>query len=119
MDAPPRAPLPGRRLDGTRESRRRLVHGPCSCSPTHTERKVSLMAKQQQPKTSPTTNETYIQANRTLWDAWTKLHLQPRVYGVEEIKAGRSKLTPIELDELGDVAGTSLLHLQCHFGLDT
>src|SRR5205823_6131285 len=25
----------------------------------------------------------------------------------------------IERDELGDVAGKALLHLQCHFGLDT
>ena len=26
---------------------------------------------------------------------------------------------PVELEELGDVAGRSLLHLQCHFGMDT
>jgi SAM-dependent methyltransferase len=33
--------------------------------------------------------------------------------------AGASSLRPIEVEELGDVAGRSLLHLQCHIGLDT
>ena len=28
-------------------------------------------------------------------------------------------LNPIELEEMGDVTGKSLLHLQCHFGMDT
>ncbi len=28
-------------------------------------------------------------------------------------------LKPVELDEVGDVRGKTLLHLQCHFGLDT
>lgn len=28
-------------------------------------------------------------------------------------------LTPIELNELGDVNGKKMLHLQCHFGLDS
>jgi SAM-dependent methyltransferase len=40
-------------------------------------------------------------------------------YDIEGFKAGKSNLTPIELEELRDVAGKSLLHLQCHFGLDT
>ena len=34
-------------------------------------------------------------------------------------KAGHSTLKPVERDELGDVSGKTLLHLQCHFGLDT
>ena len=34
-------------------------------------------------------------------------------------KAGKDRLRSIELSELGDVSGRSLLHLQCHFGLDT
>jgi SAM-dependent methyltransferase len=34
-------------------------------------------------------------------------------------KAGKDRLRSIELAELGNVAGKSLLHLQCHFGLDT
>lgn len=34
-------------------------------------------------------------------------------------KAGKSSLRPTCRAELTDVAGRSLLHLQCHFGLDT
>lgn len=32
---------------------------------------------------------------------------------------GKSSLTQIELQELGDVRGKKILHLQCHFGMDT
>lgn len=41
------------------------------------------------------------------------------MYDVEAFKSGRETLKQFEVDELGDVAGRSLLHLQCHFGLDT
>ena len=34
-------------------------------------------------------------------------------------KAGKSALKPLELGELGDVRGKTMLHLQCHFGMDT
>src|SRR5688500_16107931 len=58
-------------------------------------------------------------ANRELWNNWTALHARSSYYDVEGFKAGKSTLTSIEIDELGAVAGKSLLHLQCHFGLDT
>jgi SAM-dependent methyltransferase len=38
---------------------------------------------------------------------------------VREFREGRSKLKPVELSEVGDVRGKALLHMQCHFGLDT
>lgn len=65
--------------------------------------------------------EAHLNANRTMWDAWAQAHHdQPtRFYDVERFKAGENTLMPVELDELGDVSGKSLLHLQCHFGLDT
>ena len=40
-------------------------------------------------------------------------------YNVEGFKEGGSSLLPLELEELGNVAGKRLLHLQCHFGMDT
>lgn len=40
-------------------------------------------------------------------------------YNVDEFKKGKITLKDIELAELGDVKNKSLLHLQCHFGLDT
>ena len=41
------------------------------------------------------------------------------MYDVESFKAGKLSLHPLELEEVGDVSGKSLLHLQCHFGKDT
>src|SRR4051794_21129581 len=63
--------------------------------------------------------DSYLQSNQHLWDEWTDLHEQSPLYKVKEFKAGASTLRPIERAELTDVAGKSLLHLQCHFGLDT
>jgi SAM-dependent methyltransferase len=60
-----------------------------------------------------------IGANRRLWDQRVSVHQRSAYYDVDGFRAGRSTLRPIELEELGDVAGRSLLHLQCHFGLDT
>lgn len=47
------------------------------------------------------------------------MHLRGNVYGVEEFRAGKCRLHRVEREELGDVRGKRLLHLQCHFGLDT
>ena len=63
--------------------------------------------------------EHRLQQNRDAWDLRTRVHVDSASYGVESFKRGRSSLRPIELEELGDVAGRSLLHLQCHFGMDT
>jgi SAM-dependent methyltransferase len=61
----------------------------------------------------------YLESNRRLWDAWTGYHVKSPVYDVEGFKGGRITLGSIEREALGDVTGKSLLHLQCHFGLDT
>lgn len=61
----------------------------------------------------------YLSANQRLWDAWTPLHETSDFYDLARFKAGGSSLRPIERAELTDVAGRRLLHLQCHFGLDT
>ena len=63
--------------------------------------------------------DDYLKANRENWNERTPIHARSEFYDVEGFKAGRSTLTSIELEEVGDVAGRSLLHLQCHFGLDT
>ena len=49
--------------------------------------------------------DRYIQANRTLWDAWTLLHEYSQEYDLAGFRAGRCALKPIELGELGDVSG--------------
>jgi SAM-dependent methyltransferase len=60
-------------------------------------------------------------ANLALWNHWTKVHEKSAFYDVEGFKAGGTSLWPLELEELGPFVreGTTLLHLQCHFGLDT
>jgi len=55
--------------------------------------------------------------NQALWDELTPVHL--RSYGVERFLAGERWLPEKILEEVGPVKGLSLLHLQCHFGLDT
>ena len=57
--------------------------------------------------------------NRVHWDEVTDVHMASDFYDVESFKAGQNRLHGIEREELGDVAGKSMLHLQCHFGLDT
>ena len=63
--------------------------------------------------------EYYRCMNRELWNELTPIHAGSEFYDVEGFKAGKSTLKAIELEELGNVSGKSLLHLQCHFGLDT
>jgi SAM-dependent methyltransferase len=60
-----------------------------------------------------------IDQNRKLWEQWTSLHFDSAFYDVPAFMQGNNTLNDIEKNELGNVAGKSLLHLQCHFGLDT
>jgi SAM-dependent methyltransferase len=61
----------------------------------------------------------YLAANRTLWDAWTRLHERSEFYDLAGFKRGGVRLHEYEIDEVGPVEGRDLLHLQCHFGIDT
>jgi SAM-dependent methyltransferase len=59
-------------------------------------------------------------SNRLLWNAWAELHAQSEFYNVAGFRAGGLSLRAIEREEIGgEVAGKRLLHLMCHFGLDT
>ncbi|MCH8206173.1 MAG: class I SAM-dependent methyltransferase [Chloroflexi bacterium] len=58
-------------------------------------------------------------AIRRHWNECVPVHARSHFYDVDGFKGGKSSLCSIELEELGDVAGKSMLHLQCHFGLDT
>jgi len=63
--------------------------------------------------------DDYFKANRALWNEYAQIHARSKFYDLEGFKAGRNSLQAFEIEELGDVAGKSLLHLQCHFGMDT
>ena len=67
----------------------------------------------------PGGGDRYIEANRRSWDARTPTHFKSRFYDVDGFKAGKSSLNSLEIDEMGDIGGKRLLHLQCHFGMDT
>lgn len=61
-----------------------------------------------------------IETNRKLWNELTLVHLKgSEIYPIEAFKNGLNVLNNIELEEIGDVTGKKLLHLQCHFGMDT
>jgi SAM-dependent methyltransferase len=59
--------------------------------------------------------------NRKLWDAWTSIHTTGPFYDVQRFRDDPDdvRIEQWEREEVGDITGASLLHLQCHFGLDT
>jgi SAM-dependent methyltransferase len=63
--------------------------------------------------------DTYFETNLKRWDELVGVHKETPYYDLAGFKAGRDSVYSIEVGELGDVAGKTLLHLQCHFGMDT
>ena len=61
----------------------------------------------------------YLAINQAAWNKRTTIHVTSEFYDIDGFLSGKSTLKEIELSELGNVTGKSLLHLQCHFGLDT
>lgn len=61
----------------------------------------------------------YYETNKRRWNELVEIHSRTEEYDLEGFIAGKTSLHQTELDALGDVDGKSLLHLQCHFGLDT
>ena len=60
-----------------------------------------------------------IRENEALWDAWTGIHEASTFYDIEGFRRGGIRLRDEEVAAVGDVHGKTLLHLQCHFGIDT
>ena len=60
-------------------------------------------------------------ANRDLWDAWTTINAASAFYDVDSFRSGERpiRLADYEREEIGPIEGKTLLHLQCHFGLDS
>ncbi|MDV9194077.1 class I SAM-dependent methyltransferase [Streptomyces sp. Wh19] len=59
------------------------------------------------------------EANRAHWDERVPIHATSDFYDLESFRAGKDALRDFELAEVGDVTGRTLLHLQCHIGVDT
>jgi len=61
-------------------------------------------------------------ANRANWDDRVAIHWQPDGYdapGFIEDPSRISRVVRRDRENVGDVSGLRLLHLQCHFGMDT
>ncbi|MFX1263480.1 MAG: class I SAM-dependent methyltransferase [Promethearchaeota archaeon] len=63
--------------------------------------------------------DKFIEANKHMWELRVDAHKNSQFYDVEGFLKGKQTLDPVELDEVGNVADKSLLHLMCHFGMDT
>ena len=57
-----------------------------------------------------------IEANRRNWDERTPIHLASKFYGS---RSAAEWFAPFEWDDMGDVAGLDVVHLQCHLGTET
>jgi SAM-dependent methyltransferase len=62
----------------------------------------------------------YVEINRQNWNRWTTQETQSDHHkDMQRYRATGSSLRSIELAELGEVTGKTLLHLQCNMGSDS
>ncbi|MGB0882131.1 MAG: class I SAM-dependent methyltransferase [Vicingaceae bacterium] len=63
--------------------------------------------------------ENYLSINKETWNKKTAVHVDSEFYDNDNFIKGKSSLNDIELAQLGNIEGKSILHLQCHFGQGT
>jgi SAM-dependent methyltransferase len=65
--------------------------------------------------------DEFFQANLLSWDDRAVLHSsgESKDYPIGKVIAGGSCLHELETQEIGDIRGKDVVHLQCHIGLDT
>lgn len=63
--------------------------------------------------------DKYFQANKKIWNKRVAINFNSEFYSDEEFRKSKNSLNSIELNELGNIEGKNILHLQCHFGQDT
>ena len=66
-------------------------------------------------------SDEFFEQNRLNWDDRADIHIRDEAggYRLQAFLAGADNLHDIEHDEIGDVAGLRIAHLQCHIGIDT
>lgn len=58
--------------------------------------------------------------NQANWDERVLIHINAKeAYDLPALRAGTHRLDPIAAEVLGPVDGKRVLHLQCHFGMDS
>lgn len=61
----------------------------------------------------------HISVNMKLWDERVGYHLNSGFYDKDGFLNGKISISDLEQELLGNISGKSILHLQCHFGMDT
>lgn len=61
----------------------------------------------------------FIDLNRDLWNKRVRGHLEHRLYPSAQVEAGTYEVSDPDRDDVGEVAGRRLIHLQCNAGADT
>ena len=61
----------------------------------------------------------YVVDNKKWWNDVTPIHKTSQLYDLKGFQKGKTSLQSIELAELNNVKGKTMLHLMCHFGMDT
>lgn len=64
-------------------------------------------------------HDALMRANQANWDARTPVHLASRFYGLDQDLDPERWFAPFEWEDLGELAGRDVLHLQCHLGTET
>ena len=55
--------------------------------------------------------DEHLESNRALWDEWAEINARSGLYDLEGFKQGGVRLRDYEIEEVGPVAGKTLLHL--------
>ena len=63
--------------------------------------------------------ENWLEINKESWNLRTGMHVDSAFYNLTEFKKSKNSLHSLEIDLLGDIQNESILHLQCHFGMDS
>ena len=63
--------------------------------------------------------EPRLEANLVNWNSRVRVHVESRFYDVEGWLLRSPGPPSREIESLGDLEGKTLVHLQCHFGMDT
>lgn len=64
-------------------------------------------------------HERLMRANRANWDARTPVHVASRFYGIDQCLDPARWFASFEWEDLGELAGRDVVHLQCHLGTET
>ena len=66
-------------------------------------------------------DDSRTELNHAWWNERAGLHRETPLYQkhIDRLTRGGLSLLPLEVSELGDIRGLSVLHLQCHIGTDT